>query len=102
MITWYFHITQSRRVHLQVLLRFLIGKVGPVVRTLDFLNDSLHLFTLLCPFSLAHFQLPTEELIVWFPVATTHTIPQRCELSIIVIDCVMLENLVLSPIEYVQ
>lgn len=74
------------------LLCLSFGKIGPVVGAFHFHDHLLHLFTLSGPFFGAHFQILPEQLVIWLSVATKHTVKNRGELAVVVIDWEKLEG----------
>lgn len=52
----------------------------------NFLQDGFHLLHLTLPFFLSHLRLSSEKFLVRFAVATTQTVPQCGELSVIVVE----------------
>lgn len=72
--------------HLLHFLDCFRGTVTSVVLTLDFNHHPLHLFRLSFPLRLAHLLLSPEQLFVRLPVAATKTVPQGCELAVVVVE----------------
>lgn len=62
------------------------GVVGSVILAFDLLDNSLHLLDLALPFLLSHLGLPSEKLLVGLAIASTQTVPEGSELSIVVVE----------------
>ena len=72
--------------HLADLLRLHLRLVLAIIRALDFLDHLVDSLGLLRPFALAHLELLLEQLIIGLPVATTHAVPQRGKLTVVVVE----------------
>lgn len=83
---------------LNIFLLFL--QVAAVVITLHVLEDGLHLLGLTLPLLLVHLGLTAEELFVGLPVATTQTIPEGSELSIVVVEVQVVHGVAGSSVDH--
>lgn len=61
------------------------GQVSTVVLALDFFLDLFHLLGLSLPLCFAYFGGLVEKFVVRFAIASTHSVPQGGELSIVVV-----------------
>jgi hypothetical protein len=57
--------------------------IGPLVITLDLLDQLLHFLHLAFPLLLTHLRLAAEEFLVGLAVAATKSIPQCCVLAVV-------------------
>jgi hypothetical protein len=67
----------------------LLALLGRILAALATLNNRDHLVDgvgLLLPLALAHFEFLLEELVVGLAVAAAETVPQRGELTVVVVE----------------
>ena len=76
----------AKRCHRTLKVFLLIGGVAAVIVSLNRLEDRLHLLGLAAPFFLTHLGLTTEQLLVGLAVTATKTVPERCELPVVVVE----------------
>ena len=60
--------------------------IRSIIVPLNLLDDLLHLLGLLLPLFSAHLGLSSEQLFIWFSVASAHPVPKRGELAVVVIE----------------
>lgn len=83
----------------QGLLRVCVRRILAVVGALDRLQDGLHLLGLSLPLLLGHLGLPTEELFIGLAVAASQAVPQRGELSVIVVEVQVVHGVARSTVD---
>jgi hypothetical protein len=63
--------------------------VSAVIRTLNFLDDRLHLLDLTAPFFLAHLEVLLEQLVIGLAIAATKAVPEGSVLTVVVVEVQM-------------
>ena len=76
-----------------LVLLALLRLISPIVLPFNLLDNLLHLLRLPLPFRLAHLRFPPEQLVIRLPVAPAQPIPQRRELSVVVVEVQMVHRM---------
>jgi len=86
------------------LLHFLALSTGlcrvlPVVLAFNLLLDSFHLLSLPVPLVRSELGFASEEFLIWLSVAASQSVPQRCELTVVVVEVQMMHGMASSAVD---
>lgn len=70
-----------------------------IIIALNSLQDVLHLLCLLLPLLLTHLSLALEKLLVGLAVASTHAVPERRVLAVVVVKVEMVHGVACSAVD---
>lgn len=94
------YLSQTFNFESQVLLGFFLCQVCTVVVALNVLENGFHLLGLSLPLFLVHFRLASEKFLVRLTVAASKTVPESCELSIVVVEVEMVHRMAGRAVDY--
>lgn len=93
----YCPVVERRRMICSKFL-LLFGRVAAVVVSFDIFEDRLHLLGLALPFFVTHLGLAAEELVIGLAVATPKTVPEGCELAVVVVEVQVVHGVASSTV----